>query len=93
MLSEWVKLPTEIAGYVQHRELTCREVKHVNTRFPDDLYEEATEAAIADQRPLGSLVRIAVQEYLARRKKVTYDAGGGLKSSCPPVLRRGPSTR
>jgi hypothetical protein len=41
-------------------------VKHVNTRFPDDLYEAAAAAANNDRRPLGAWVRIAVEEKLAR---------------------------
>jgi hypothetical protein len=41
-------------------------VPHVNTRFPDDLYEQVTAAANAEERPIGSWLRIAAKEKLAR---------------------------
>jgi hypothetical protein len=41
-------------------------VKHVNTRFPDDLYDEMADAANAEERPIGSWLRIAAKEKLAR---------------------------
>jgi hypothetical protein len=41
-------------------------MKWVNTRFPDDLYDEMTSAANADERPIGSWLRIAAKEKLAR---------------------------
>jgi hypothetical protein len=43
-------------------------VKHVNTRFPDDLYDEMASAAIAEERPIGSWLRIAAKEKLARER-------------------------
>jgi hypothetical protein len=41
-------------------------VKHVNTRFPDDLYDEVAAAAVAQERPIGAWLRIAAKEKLAR---------------------------
>jgi hypothetical protein len=52
-------------------------VKHVNTRFPDDLYEAIAAAADAEERPVGSWLRIAAKEKLARDGNLIYNAGGG----------------
>lgn len=41
-------------------------MKHVNTRFPDDLYDEVADAANAEERPVGAWLRIAAKEKLAR---------------------------
>jgi hypothetical protein len=41
-------------------------MRHVNTRFPDDLYDEMASAANAEERPIGSWLRIAAKEKLAR---------------------------
>jgi hypothetical protein len=41
-------------------------MKWINTRFPDDLHAEIAEAAIAEERPIGSWLRIAAKEKLAR---------------------------
>ena len=56
-------------------------MKHVNTRFPDDPYDEMAEAANAEERPIGSWLRIAAKEKLARREsgKVRYESSGGVK--------------
>jgi hypothetical protein len=48
-------------------------VKHVNTRFPDDLYDEVAEAANAEERPIGSWLRIAAKEKLARSGMISPD--------------------
>jgi hypothetical protein len=44
-------------------------MKWVNTRFPDDLYDEMTSAANAEERPIGSWLRIAAKEKLERDSK------------------------
>jgi hypothetical protein len=41
-------------------------VKHINTRFLDDLYAEIAAAADAEERPVGSWLRIAAKEKLGR---------------------------
>jgi hypothetical protein len=57
--------------------LAWHAVKHVNSRFPDDLYEAIAAAADAEERPVGSWHRIAAKEKLARDGNVIYNAGGG----------------
>jgi hypothetical protein len=57
--------------------LAWHAVKHVNTRFPDDLYEAIAAAADAEERPVGSWLRIAAKEKLARDGNLIYNAGGG----------------
>ena len=52
-------------------------MKHVNTRFPDDLYDEMAAAANAEERPVGSWLRIAAKEKLAR----DFKNGGKSRSS------------
>lgn len=41
-------------------------MKWINARFPDDLHAEIAEAANAEERPIGSWLRIAAKEKLAR---------------------------
>jgi hypothetical protein len=43
-------------------------MRYVNTRFPEDLYDEMAEAANAEERPIGSWLRIAAKEKLARER-------------------------
>jgi hypothetical protein len=44
-------------------------MKWINTRFPDDLHAEIAEAAIAEERRIGSWLRIAAKEKLVREFK------------------------
>jgi hypothetical protein len=45
-------------------------MKWINARFPDELHEEIAAAATAEERPIGSWLRIAAKEKLARKKFV-----------------------
>jgi hypothetical protein len=40
-------------------------MKWINARFPDDLHAEIANAADAEERPIGSWLRIAAKEKLA----------------------------
>jgi hypothetical protein len=60
-------------------------VPHINARFPDDLYAEITAAANAEDRPIGSWLRIAAKEKLARD-------GSGEVSGKSRILGPVPST-
>jgi hypothetical protein len=51
-------------------------VKHINTRFPDELHDAVTDAAVADRRPIGAWVRIACEEKLARDRHEAMRAVG-----------------
>jgi hypothetical protein len=44
-------------------------MKWINTRFPEQLYDEITAAANSEERPIGSWLRIAAKEKLARDSK------------------------
>jgi hypothetical protein len=46
-------------------------MKWINARFPDLLHEEIAEAANAEERPIGSWLRIAAKEKLARDREPT----------------------
>jgi hypothetical protein len=44
-------------------------MKWINTRFPEQLYDQVTAAANAEERTFGSWLRIAAKEKLARDSK------------------------
>jgi hypothetical protein len=44
-------------------------MKWINARFPEQLYDQITAAAISEERPIGSWLRIAAKEKLARDLK------------------------
>jgi hypothetical protein len=62
-------------------------VKHVNTRFPDDLYDEMAEAANAEERPVGAWLRIAAKEKLARDKEAESRSSLATRLDGRPLLR------
>jgi hypothetical protein len=41
-------------------------MKWINARFPDDLHQEIAAAASAEERAIGSWLRLAAKEKLAR---------------------------
>ena len=68
-------------------DLTCHAVKHVNTRFPDDLDDEIAAAANAEERPIGSWLRIAAKEKLARDEEAQSRSSLATRLDGRPLLR------
>jgi hypothetical protein len=44
-------------------------MKWINTRFPEQLYDDVTAAANAEERTFGAWLRMAAKEKLARDSK------------------------
>jgi hypothetical protein len=52
-----------------HNVLEIAAMKWINTRFPEQLYDQVTAAANAQERTFGAWLRVAAKEKLDRDSK------------------------